>query len=240
MNHQKKSILTLVALIALNLLPPGCSPRKVNTAAGLKLTFDRGAQLLASGNPKSAIPFLTQTVTSAPDGPEPVALLSLAYALDLQSDRAIREAALVRRPEGAAPGWEFVAVGIAQITANQPRTAAETLKQGLAKLEDHAPIAPAARQWLALSQILAGDDGAALETLQALAESPAMQTTTTSWEVMLHARRGRSTPASKALARCAALSANRSGELALRENLTGADPQTLCDAAIAALAAGKL
>jgi len=55
------------------------------------LTLSRGSQLLAAGSPKSAIPLLSQTVISTPDGPEPMAMLSLAYALDLQPERAIAE-----------------------------------------------------------------------------------------------------------------------------------------------------
>ena len=88
--------------------------------------FDRGERFLAAGSPKSAIPFLTQTVTSTPDGPEPMALLSLAYALDLQPERAILQARKVRRPPGNH-GWEFVAVGIAKMTQHLPDEAVSLL-----------------------------------------------------------------------------------------------------------------
>src|SRR5882724_9366299 len=126
MKFKRKATRPAVCALSLSLLG-GCQSTSKPALVGGDMTFQRGAQLLASGSPKSAIPFLTQTIASQPDGPEPLALLSLAYALDLQDQRAIMEAALVHRPDGSAPGWEFVAVGIAQMDMHQPNRAAATL-----------------------------------------------------------------------------------------------------------------
>src|ERR1035437_5995380 len=104
---------TLLLFVALAGIA-GCA-RQTAAHEPATLTLQRGAQLLAAGSPKSAIPFLTQTIAAAPDGPEPLARLSLAYALDLQDERAILEAQQVRRPKGSAPGWELVAPPIAQM-----------------------------------------------------------------------------------------------------------------------------
>jgi hypothetical protein len=202
------------------------------------LTFYRGAQLLASGSPQSAIPFLSQTIASTPDGPEPVAMLALAYALDLQPERAIGQARQVRRAAGAAPGWEFVAVGIAEMTRHQPAQAVMVLRKGLDQLPADSPIAASARQWLALSQIFKQEHDAAGETLRVLAKSPNMQSGAMLWLSLVHAFGGQSALVSEDLTQCAAAISSVAGRQALKSNLAGADDQTLYDAAVAAVAQG--
>lgn len=112
------------------------------------MTLQRGSQLLAAGSPKSAIPFLGQTVASVPDGPEPVALLALAYALDMQADRAIAESRLVKRRPNQPPGWETVAVGIAEMIRHHPQPAEDSLQRVVSGASVETPIGQAARQWL--------------------------------------------------------------------------------------------
>jgi tetratricopeptide (TPR) repeat protein len=204
------------------------------------LTFHRGAQLLASGSPKSAIPFLSQTIASSPDGPEPVAMLALAYALDLQPDRAILQANQVRRAKGVAPGWERVAVGIAEMTRHRPAEAIASLQQLLDNIPADSPLAPAARQWLVLAQILKGDHPQAEESLRALAQSPAMQPCAMLWAAIVHAYNGQNTSVAQDLAQCARVVVSASGQQALGRSLAAADDQTLYDAAVAATAKGDL
>jgi tetratricopeptide (TPR) repeat protein len=218
----------------------GCQshPPKAKIVGG-DMTFQRGAQLLAAGSPKSAIPFLTQTVTSEPDGPEPLALLSLAYALDLQDQRAILEAQLVHRPDGMAPGWEFVAVGIAQMRQNRPHAATLTLQHGISALDKKNPIEPSARQWLVLAELLDGKHGEALQSLQPLCTTSKMRTSTMLWATLVQAYHGRTHLAPAALEDCAQSVVSDSGQSALQRDLTGADDQMLYDAGVASIAAGN-
>jgi hypothetical protein len=204
------------------------------------MTMQRGAQLLAAGSPKSAIPFLSQTVASTPDGPEPVALLALAYALDLQGERAILQAGEVHRPQGAPPGWEAVAVGIAQMTLHRPADAVATLQGVVQRVPPESPISGAARQWLILAQILKGDGAAADKSLQTLAQSPAMQPSAALWSALIDSYHGRTGQAAEALVRCGKAVVSTSGQQALANSLVGADDQTLYDAAVAATAQGDL
>ena len=204
------------------------------------LTFHRGAQLLASGSPKSAIPFLTQTIASSPDGPEPVAMLALAYALDLQADRAILQANQVRRAKGAAPGWELAAVGIAEMTRRRPAEAVASLQRLLDNVPSDSPLAPAARQWLVLAQILKSDHAQAEESLRALAQSPSMQPCARLWAAIVHAYHGQNASVAQDLMQCAKVVVSDSGQQALGRSLAAADDQTLYDAAVAATAKGDL
>jgi len=203
------------------------------------MTLNRGAQLLAAGSPKSAIPVLTQTVASTPDGPEPLALLALAYALDLQPDRAIAEAQLIHRPKDSHPGWEIVAIGIAEMTRHRHAEAAVALQQVIAA-DPTSPIATSARQWLALAQILKGDNDKAIDTLQILAKSPGMQTSAELWIALIHMQHGRTKEATDALALCAQHVTGQPNSQSPAANLTSADDQTLYDAAVTALAKREL
>ena len=202
------------------------------------MTLNRGTQLLAAGSPKSAIPFLTQTVTATPDGPEPIALLALAYALDLQPERALSEAVLVHRTKDSRPGWEFVAVGVAEMTLRRPMAAASALEH--VACGPRTPITPSAQQWLALAQILAGKPELAVTTLESLAREPCMESTATLWVVLIHAYKADGAKGTLALTRCAKAVSSRSGQMALTANLTSADDQTLYDAGVAAIAQGDL
>lgn len=201
------------------------------------MTFSRGTQLLAAGSPKSAIPFLTQTVASTPDGPEPLAALSLAYALDLQPERAIAQAQLVRRAKGQAPGWEAVACGIAEMTRHRPAEAIASLRR-VTESVPQTSITPAARQWLALAQVLNGGKEQAITELQSLAGVPGMETSSQLWIVLIEAQAGNVKGSTEALTACAKGVASRSGQASLAESLGGADDQTLYDAGVAALSVG--
>jgi thioredoxin-like negative regulator of GroEL len=236
----------------------GCQGSKAEPAP-LELTFNRGAQLLAAGSPKSAIPFLSQTIASTPDGPEPVALLALAYALDLQSEQAILQARKVPRGPGEAPGWEAVAVGIAETVRHRPEESIASLERVLARVGPESPLVPATRQWLALAQVVKGDHDAALVTLDQLARCPSMRSSALLWTLLIRAHDGQNEPATgpvlyssncllirargqtpqaaDALAECA-------GEVVAtigRPSVEGTvNDQTLYDSAIASIAAGKL
>lgn len=200
------------------------------------MTLQRGSQLLAAGSPGSAIPLLSQTVVAVPDGPEPVALLSLAYALDQQPERAVGQAALVRRDAADPPGWELVAVGISQMVSRRPDLATNILGRVVACSSSDSPMGQASRQWLALALALKGEPDKAVETLQNLAECSFMQVTAMSWAVLIHSRSGQAEPSAQALSRCAAVIATRAQPVPAGE-LTG---QALYDSAVAMVAAGNL
>ena len=223
------SILGLALLLGLG----GCQQPAARPPG---FSLDRGAQLLAGGSPKSAIPFLTQTVAGTPDGPEPVALLSLAYALDLQHERAILQAQKVCRAPGAAPSWEAVAVGVARMTENRPAEAVAALE----RVGSQTPAAVAARQWRILAQLLDGRQNDAIQSLETLARDPAMRTSATLWLTIIHEQGGHKDLATAALKRCAQTAASASGQAALRGDLADADAQTLYDAGLAATAQGDL
>lgn len=199
-------------------------------------SLDRGAQLLIAGSPKSAIPFLTQTVAGVPDGPEPMALLSLAYALDMQDDRAISQAQRIHRPAGEAPGWEAVAVGIARMTQNREDDALESFQ----RVPNSALPAAAARQWMILTYLQAAREGDAIQMLEALATTDQMRITSMLWLTVIHEHRGKMDQALAALERCAEQASTASGAAALKGDLSSADAQTLYDAGIAAIAKGDL
>jgi hypothetical protein len=198
--------------------------------------LDRGAQLLAGGSPKSAIPFLTQTVASVPDGPEPMALLALAYALDLQHDRAILQASRVRRLPGTGPGWEAVAVGIARMTEDRPAEAVAALEL----VGNDTPAAPAARQWCVMALLLGGNRAEAIHALETMSGDPALRTSATLWLTVIHAQDGHKDPAKAALECCAQTVVSVSGQMSLQDNLDNADAQTLYDAGLAAMAKGDM
>jgi len=200
------------------------------------MTLQRGAQLLAAGSPKAAIPFLAQTVASRPDGPEPVALLALAYALDRQADRAILQARQVRRQNGSPPGWETVAIGIAEMVRHRPADAQTHLQRVVETAGPNDSLGQATRQWLTLAQLLSGQREEAIETLQGLAESPSMKATATLWAALIHAQAGRSKEASESLAQCAAAVAGRREPDVQGEGCG----QALYDSAVAAVAAGEI
>jgi hypothetical protein len=222
------SILGLAVLLGLG----GCQ----QPARPPGFSLDRGAQLLAGGSPKSAIPFLTQTVAGVPDGPEPVALLALAYALDLQHERAILQAAQVRRPRGCAPSWEAVAVGIARMTEDRPAEAVATLEL----VGSNTPAAPAARQWSVLAMLLGGNRAEAVHALETLSGEPSMRTSAALWLTVIHEQGGRKDLARAALECCAQTAVSVSGEMALKSDLANGDAQTLYDAGVAAIAKGDL
>ncbi len=229
-------IVLLIVLAWAGMWLGGCQAPKLDTS-GLELTFNRGAQLLAAGSPKSAIPFLSQAVASTPDGPEPVALLALAFALDLQSEQALLQAQKVKRAEGEAPGWEAVAVGIAETVRHRPEAAMASFGSVIAKAPAGSPILPATRQWLALSQVIKGDHAGALLTLEELAKAPPMKSTAMLWTLLIRGRNGQTKEAAETLVLCAKDVAAAFGTPSFEGSL---DDQTLYDSAVAAIAEGKL
>jgi tetratricopeptide (TPR) repeat protein len=227
--------LTLQFVLGLTAALAGCQQPVASN-----MTYTRGAQLLAAGSPKSAIPLLSQTIASTPDGPEPVAMLALAYALDLQGERALLQAGEVHRPQGAPPGWELVAVGIAQMTLHRPADAVASLQRVVNQAPAPSSMSAAARQWLILAQILNGDREAADKSLQTLAQSPAMQPSAMLWTALINACSGRNAQVAENLTQCGKAVVSTSGRQALAASLVGADDQTLYDAAVAAIAQGDL
>ncbi|MBE3097304.1 MAG: hypothetical protein IMZ55_14525 [Acidobacteria bacterium] len=205
------------------------------------LTFQRGVQLLAAGSPQSAIPFLTQVIASAPDGPEPHAILALAYALDLQSDRAIAQAGQVRRAKGEAPGWELVALGIAEMAKRRDSEATRHLDLLVRNIPQGCPMGLAARQWLALSLLLQGHDAKALESAETLTHTGPARTTALLWTALIHAQCDRSSQAAEALAGAAKeIAVLEPRKPPLPNGDAEEDGQDLYDAAVAALAKGEL
>ena len=204
------------------------------------MTFQRGVQMLAAGSPKSAIPFLTQVIASVPDGPEPHAMLSLAYALDLQADRAIAQAGQVRRPKGAAPGWECVAIAVAAMTQNRPDDAVGHLRGLVNQAPPGSPVSTAARQWLVLALILKGDHKAALEMLDGLAKPGPTRLTALLWGAIVHARQNQPEEAAKSIVQGAAEVSAAASSQDLRRGDSAADDQGLYDDAVAAVAKGDL
>jgi len=62
MQLKRKVRQPIFCAISLTLLAGGCQSSHNTPTAGGDMTFQRGAQLLASGSPKSAIPTYTQTI----------------------------------------------------------------------------------------------------------------------------------------------------------------------------------
>jgi predicted Zn-dependent protease len=199
------------------------------------LTFERGVQLVAAGSPRLAIPFLTQVITSAPDGPEPHAMLSLAFALDLQGERAILQAAQVRRPAGEPPGWEGLAVGIARMTQGQYPEAVRTLKKLSDTTPPNDPMAVSAAQWLALALLHEGDSEGAVAALEPLAAVGPARTTALLWMVLIQSRGSDAAEAARRLGEAARAVAVPQGPVA---DVELEDVQVVYDAAVAALASG--
>lgn len=169
------------------------------------LTFQRGVQLLAAGSPKTAIPLLTQVVSSIPDGPEPHAMLAMAYALDLQSERAIAQARQAQREKNEPPGWELIAVGIAELSQGRYDKAASRFDEVDMSFPPEHPMSVAARQWLVLSMLLKGDFKVSMDLLNGL-EITSGRSTAMLWTVLVLARQGMAQEASEMLAIIAATS----------------------------------
>jgi len=211
-----------------------------NHAVHTDLTFQRGVQLLAAGSPKSAIPLFMQVIASAPDGPEPHAMLSLAYALDLQSDRAMRQAKEARRISRATdqPGWAGVAMAIAEMSEHNPAEAVRHLEQVIAAAPQGSPIGWAAGQWWTLALILKADHAKAAESLGPLAERGPTRMTAMLWGVVIHAQQRQAAEAAESLIQCAKEVSQGSGQDPGKRAAADMDDQALYDEAIAAVALG--
>ncbi len=212
----------------------GCEP-----PTRVDLTFERGVDLLSAGYPRAAIPFLTQVIASKPDGPEPHAMLALACALDLQSDRAMLQAKQVRRPEGAPPGWEAVAVGIAFLTQHRPLEAAAHLEATLIALPEGSCLRQATVQWLVLAYACADKPDKAMESLKKLAATDSTRLTASLWAVLLLGYHQHVQEASEQLKSAAAEVTVRARGGHRVDTFVGQDAEELYDAALALLAEGE-
>lgn len=175
------------------------------------LVFERGLQMLAGGSPRLAVPVFSQVISSVPDGPEPHAMLALAYALDLQPDRAVRhaEAAESRRAAKEPPGWETVALGLVAMCRQSYDEAVDHLQKVVRETPPESGIRRAAAQWLVLALLLKDDRRAGLDCLNTafLGEgatssdraTPAERTTALLWSALVHGRYGETQEAAKAL-----------------------------------------
>lgn len=215
----------------------GCEP-PVRT----DLTFQRAVQLLAAGSPRSAVPLFMQVIASTPDGPEPHALLALAYALDLQSDRAVQQAAEARRhrPAAEGPGWEGVATGLAEMAEHRPGEATGHLEQVIAGAPGASPIAWAARQWRTMALILANDQARSAASLEELIDHGPTRMTALLWAVVIHSQRGQKAQALQRLTLAAQEAYGAAGRDLDKEAAADLDDQGLYDAAIATVARGDL
>ncbi len=224
------------AIIPILILASGCRIAP-DSAIQTDLTFQRGSQLLATGSPKTAIPLLTQVVASVPDGPEPHAMLSLAYALDLQSERAIAQAAQVKRKSGEPPGWERMAVGIAELARGRPDEAVRQFDDIREQVGPESPMRVAISQWLIMALLLREDHQRALELLDELALTPA-GTTALLWRVLVYSRQGDTDEAVQALTAVAGdVAVSRPAPVNIGQEM---GDHMLYDAAIRALGDGDL
>lgn len=245
----RRAVILPIALVAATLLA-GChwrwpGPSAEPTRQG-DLTFERGAQMLAGGSPKSAIPYFSELIVTEPDGPEPHAMLALAYALDQQPDRAIAEAGRVRRDysKGDLPGWEVTALGVAALTQRRAADAVTHMRQAADSHPDLSSAqGAAASQWLTLALLFAGDAKTAADNLNKLiaAENaaPAARQTALLWRVLVRATADQKELAQQALvdlARAAGTNRRLTGETL---DVATAEPADVSDAAVAAIAAGN-
>lgn len=174
------------------------------------LVFERGLQMLAAGSPRSAVPVFSQVIASVPDGPEPHAMLALAYALDLEPERAVQhaEAAKRRRDAREPPGWEVVALGLAAMSERSYGEAVDHLRRVAQEAPPQSGIRRAAAQWLTIALLLKGDRQAGLDCLDAafLSDRATARERTTAllWSALIRGRQGEVQQAGKALSDVAA------------------------------------
>lgn len=225
-------------ILCLLLIASGCN----HNWARADLTLRCGVEALAAGSPKAAIPFLSQVVTSEPDAPEPRAMLAMAYALDLQSGLAVKQARLVRRdPKKVwSPGWECIAMGVAAMSRHNPSQAIAHFQAVRSAPGTVSSMKRAATQWLTLALLLNGDHKEALVELDRFARDKDAATTALLWSVLIHGHKGNSPEAAKALRKVASQAIGQ-GRLGLLQDidLTKADDQDMCDAGIAAIRQGQ-
>ena len=192
---------TLVLVSVILLLAAGCT-RPSTTSS---LTFERGVQVLGAGSPRCAIPLFSQVIGSIPDGPEPHAMLAMAYALDLQPDPALKQANVARQKRKPAenPGWECVAAGIAALTQHRPAEAQKNFGQILTTAQRGSGIRNAAGLWMTLTLLLMGDSREAMALLEqesATDASAGRPVTPLLWSVMIYGHEGNTADAAKSLA----------------------------------------
>jgi tetratricopeptide (TPR) repeat protein len=168
-------------------------------------------------------------------------MLSLAYALDLQADRAIQQAKETRRhrPANAPPGWEGVALGIAEMTQHRPAEALEHLEEVIAAAPRRSPIELAAKQWRTMALILANDQAKSAASLEELIDHGPTRMTALLWAVVMYSQQGQKAQALQRLT-LAAQEAYGAAGLDLDKEAADLDDQGLYDAAIATVARGDL
>lgn len=221
----------------------GCAAPQAHT-----FTFQHGVHLLASGSPASAIPALSQVIASEPDGPEPHAILAVAYALDGRRDLAVVHAgeARRRRRRDHPPGWEGVALAVVAMREHEPSVAVRQLTEVAAGAPRPSPLAAAADRWLVLAQLQHGDFGAALTSLsrQPTAGTPQSETadpqgggrataqeraTLDLWAVLTYAYQGEHRAAGEALAEVARRARGRRSPASGPEGSDRSDPSNPSD-----------
>ena len=161
-------------------------------------------QILGAGSPRSAIPLFSQVIGSIPDGPEPHAMLALAYALDLQPEQAYSQARVAagKREKEDRPGWECIAMGIADLTRHQPQEAETHFGRILNSAPKGTGIRNSAAQWMVLTFLLKGDAAKAMESLAQDSSAEARNGSSTApllWSVLVSAHEGSQDVAAKAL-----------------------------------------
>jgi Tfp pilus assembly protein PilF len=210
------------------------------------LTFRRGVQMLAAGSPKSAIAPFSQVIASVPDGPEPHAMLAVAYALDFQPEPAVKHAAIAqsKRKKAEKPGWESVALGIVAASQYKPDEAISQFEQITTTAPDGSPLKAPAIQWTVLVLLQKGDPKAAGDLLAgsfAADGGAAGRTTALLWSVLIHGSQGNAAEATKAIREAAAqlMGASRIRPIETAE-LASRSAQDLAEAGITAVQQGDL
>jgi len=233
LNQKEVALVLAVLFVGVS----GCAQQK-----RANLSFRYGVEALASGSPRTAIPFLCQATRWDSEAPEPRSMLAVAYALNLQPEDAIRQANQVRRNHrgDGPPRWECIAMGIAATYRHDPSRAVTYFENFRSGAEASPAVKRAATQWLALALLLKGDKKGALELLGRFPRGSELRTTALLWSVLIHGHDGDVREAADAL-RTIALEANgqdRPGS-AQPTNLRAMGDQYLRDAGVAAVRQGQ-
>ena len=230
----------LAALILL--LAAGCTQPKTTSS----LAFERGVQVLGAGSPRSAIPLFSQVIGSIPDGPEPHAMLAMAFALDLQPEPALRQADVARkkRKPGEDPGWECIATGVAALSQRQPAVAERSFGQVLATAPKGSGIRNAAGLWMTLTLLMKSDSRQAVNFLEreSASDMPGGRSVTSLlWSVLICGQQGNTGDAARSLADLARkVTVSGGAEGGQGGDLSACSDQELHERGIAGLREGRL
>ena len=232
----------LIFAAVILLLAAGCT-RPSTTSS---LAFERGVQVLGAGSPRCAIPLFSQVIGSIPDGPEPHAMLAMAYALDLQPDPALRQADVARkkRKPGEDPGWECVATGIAALSQRRSAAAEQSFSQILAAAPKGSGIRNAAGLWMTLALLVKGESRQAMEFMEreSAPDTPEGRSVTPLlWSVLICGQQGNTGDAAKSLAALARkVTVSRGAEGVQAGDLSACSDQELRERGIVGLRQGRL